>query len=308
MSSIEAGPHLAGNVYRWHLPEQTALLVNGLVPAIRDLRRTGSISHFWFDRFDARGPHLFLLLTVSPGRLGEVRRALGEAIRHHLSEHPASGEIGEDELALRHRQCLGKSLCVTDAEEGFAERDSVRWCAQPADGYPLRLLRATSRPDEAWRIFDRLADDVLRTLGEGTSAMAAAVAWLSRLEAVLGRAWSHPSVYWRHHAASIIRRMQTEDDMAARLAEVLGPANLDLLSRAWESESSSEGPTAAALERLLAIIPPGEHRPSETSPYTGAALLREVVHVTLKQLALPIHRQRPLILYGWKRALDVAAG
>ena len=52
--------------YCWGQEQQDRLLTECLKPAMEEWRSSGLTRRFWFDRFDARGPHVLGLLTTTP--------------------------------------------------------------------------------------------------------------------------------------------------------------------------------------------------------------------------------------------------
>lgn len=308
------GPHLAGVFYRWGLDEQSCLLVRALAPGVAELRRRKALSAFWFDRFDARGPHLMAVLTVQPGAEDDVRELLARHAGEHFEASPVTVDLTAEELERRHAGCGGKTLCAIDAEPGFGAAGSVRWCPHGAGDYPLRRLAGLAVPDQAWRLWDRLTAWTIGRLEEVLAAgaeegeevrRAAAVGWLAALGRELEAADGDAEPYWRHHARSVVPGLSppaSRVELAARLDRALG-ATRGLLDPLWER--GLDGAAAwSDLPELLECLRPA-------APQGGAThleLLRELSHVTLKQLGLPIHRQRALLLYGWRRALEAPRG
>lgn len=294
--------HLGLVVYCWGMSEQSRLIASCLAPAVADLRGRG-LRRFWFDRFDARGPHVFALFTVPSERFEQARDLLDERLTAYLADHPCQVEITEEELVDRHRACRGIALCEVDAEEGFAPDNTVRFFEQPGDRYPFNLGRSLADPDRLWDLLDGLTGWTIDRLASEPGAIptAAAVHWLAALSYILPRHCTVPEAYWHHHAASLIPNLERPADDAEtvrRLTSALGERNEAALAAAWESALTEPLPWPD-LPRLLDLAAgvDGSKGPGPKE------LLREIVHVTLKQLGVPIKLQRPLLLYGWKRTL-----
>lgn len=298
--------HLALVAYCWGMNEQSQMLASCLAPAVADLRKQG-LQRFWFDRFDARGPHLFALFTVPSERFEATRESVEERLAAYLEDHPSRTELSPDELAARHRDCRGKALCEIDAEEGFAPNNTIRFCEQPGDRYPFSLGRGLADPDRLWDLLDGSTAWVVDRLSSQPAAAptGAAAGWLAALFHALPRSFAEPHEYWRHHAASVIPRLEAfSDDAEAirRLTQALGESNEAALGAVWE-RARTEPPPWQSLPELVELVAsardPGGAGPRE--------LLREIVHVTLKQLGVPIKLQRPMLLFGWRESLKARA-
>src|SRR6185436_17825658 len=91
-------PFLGGNVYLWSRAAQNRFLTRCLGPAIRELQDQGLASGFWFDRFDARGPHVFFLLRP----IGEPM-TVRELLAHRLGPFWPPGRARRRSLSRRSK-------------------------------------------------------------------------------------------------------------------------------------------------------------------------------------------------------------
>jgi hypothetical protein len=294
--------HLGLVAYCWGMSEQSRLLASCLAPAVADLRGHG-LRRFWFDRFDARGPHVFALFTVPSERFEEVRNLLDSRLAAWLADHPCQVEITEEELIARHRACRGIALCEVDAEEGFAANNTVRFFEQPHDGYPFTFGRSLADPDQLWDLLDGLTAWMLDRLARepGSTPTDAGVRWLASLAHILPRHFVAPEAYWHHHVASLIPNLQRaadDEEMVRRVTRALGERNEAALAAVWEGARPEPLPWPD-LPRLLDLL-----ASADSSKGPGPKeLLRMIVHIALKQLGVPIKLQRTLLLYGWKQNL-----
>lgn len=290
---------LALTVYRRGGGAQDALL-GALAPVLRALASRGALGALWATRFDARGPHLFLLLEAR--REDEVREALEAALRAHLRAAPPSPPMDEAELLRRHAACRGNALAPDHRLPGLAPADGWVLEPQPANGYPLPLLRgmepAAARAflDAASVAFHWAAARV--AAGEGTRGALAWAAALDRALAAAGRAGE----VWRHEATLLLpalgERLARGEDVAPSLERALSPGNRARFDAAWKVEDAE---TAVLARALVAAV----HAPGVPEAARLPAL-REALHSVLLLLGLPVSAQLPLVLYAWLRTLAPA--
>ncbi|HEX2093810.1 MAG TPA: lantibiotic dehydratase C-terminal domain-containing protein [Longimicrobiaceae bacterium] len=291
--------HLALNVYLREWSDQDRFLVELLGPALRELRDEGLVRRFWFTRFDARGPHLFILLSTPGNRSAEVRERLGTLMDEGLAAYGSTGGPDQDELEKRHAECRGRCLCSIDAEPGFAPRDSYRFAGQPPNAYPFYVLPATA--DGLWELITDLTFWNLGYLG-GSESTAAALRWVATMDRTLTRAGMDTADYWRYHATTLLVPLQerlatSEEAVLAALPGSVGDRNRAIFDRVWAETGSSSGSWPGA-ERLVGAI-----RSLDPSPPRWWAMLREIDHCTLIQLGQPTRVHIPLVLYAWMRNL-----
>ncbi|HEX6039514.1 lantibiotic dehydratase C-terminal domain-containing protein [Longimicrobium sp.] len=288
--------HLACNVYQWGRPSADRLLAECLAPEVLALRREGLARSFWFQRFDARGPHLFVLVAAPAGQGGALRTRLDARLAAWLARHPCPERLPDDVLAARHAQCRGKQLSALDAEPGFALNNTVAWAAHPAHGYPLWLTAGVAEEEALW--------DLLSGLAAWTAAgTGSAVRWVADVDAALRRAHPEAGGAWPHHASTLL--MDLEERMARdaavvldALPRVIGAGNAARFGSVWDA--AERGPSAwAPLPELLRIILADDGR----SPDARLRLLREVNHGVLGQLGQPVAAHVPLVLFAWTRWL-----
>ncbi|HEX2202864.1 MAG TPA: lantibiotic dehydratase C-terminal domain-containing protein [Longimicrobium sp.] len=299
--------HLAFNVYHWGDEPQRRLLVEALAPAVRALRAEGVARRVWYAAFDARGPHLFVLLSAPSARADELRERFGALLDAYLAAHPSTETIPPDVLQTRHDECRGKRLCAVDGEEDFAPNDSWRVCEQPADAFPFRLSAGIEDADALWDACGEWALWAVDRIAEGAGT-AAGIRWTAALDGALARAGLDAAEYWRFHATTLLVRLQAalEHDEAASLAALpasVGEKNRAAFGRVWAAVEA-EPEAWAGLDRLVALA----HRPEGETPKERWGLLREINHCVLSQLQQPVRLRVPLVLHAWSRAVAEPAG
>lgn len=288
--------HLGLVVYCWGQRPQNRLLVDGLAPAVAELRR-GALRHFWFSRFDARGPHVMALFTIPAAAREPTRAALARRVADHLAAHPSRVALGEEELAARHEACRGKALCELDALPGLAANNTFAFFAQPSDGYPFALGHGAPREDELWQAVDGLTAWTLEELGRDPDALpiTAAVRLAAALHGALPAHLPEPRAYWRYHATTLLGAGRG-DDVDRRLRRTVEAAHRAGLAEAWDL-AAELGPPWTPLPWLVELaLEAGAARRRPWAP------LREVVHGALKQLGVPVKLQIPLVALGWSRS------
>ena len=290
-------------VYVWGALHQDRLLVECLAPAVEDLRHRGLAHRFWMDRFDARGPHVFSVLTLPRNAASEIAGELADRLGGHLASHPSSVALTTDQLARRHQALRQKRQCEVDGRPGFAANNSFEIFEHPLRGYPFSLSATRAGEEELW---DLVADLSLWTIGRlasrpGSPAMAEAQLWTASMDRELRLAGVRTANYWRHHARTLLPDlfdgMGTEeaDATLAELAMDVGTRN-PAFARSWE-EVASTGPVWPRLPDLLRLLL-GDN-PALPTTWT---LLREINHTLLKQLGIPVALHLPLVLYAWRRS------
>lgn len=307
MPSGRLAAYVGANVYCWDQEAQNRLLVDCVGPFVAELRRELAFTRLWFDRFDARGPHVVLLLTVPLGEDLLAAKRLGSRLDAHLSTQPRHGTASLEEVEKRHLSCKGLTLCEIDGEPGLAPEGSYRLFTHSAWGYPFRLTRGL--PDETaretWRLLDELTSWTVSQLAAGPSGstVRTAVHWLASFERLLREMCPRPEGYWRFHASTLLLGLpkQLEEDEGSvleSLRSVIRPRNERAFSAIWDEEARS-GPCWPGLPELLRHVLAGTD-PGAPSPWR---LPREIVHWTLKQLCLYVAAEIPLVLYAWRRNL-----
>ena len=298
---VEEVKHVGLNVYVWGGEAQDRLLVECLGPAACELRSSGLTSGFWFDRSDVRGPHIFGIFTTSAWAAPRVADHVSSRLDDYLSTRPSTRSLSRETLEARHLECRGVTLSAADADVGFADNNSYRLFEHEREGYPFSISAGLPAAEQLWGVARDLTLWSIEQLSRKRST-AAAVRCIAAFDESLRRASMNAEDCWRHHAASLIPAL--EERLAAGDAEILaalpaavGQDNWRAFSRVWE-EVERDPATWRPLERLLQLAVGGEAWPVDRT----WALLREVKHVTLKQLGLPVALHLPLILFAWHRS------
>lgn len=301
--------HVGVNVYFWGSTEQNRLLVECLGPAAHALRQSGACGWFWYDRFDARGPHVFAIFSVPADARDHVARDLARRIEAYLAAQPSTESLSTEVLATRHTECRGKQLCAIDGEPGLAANNTYRLFDHPARAYPFVLTEgmAAAREEALWSLVDELASWALAQIAPAPARLptVAALRWLAGLDHTLQRSGLGAEAYWRYHATTLIyglaeRLAASEAEALRSLHTSISDKNRQSLSTVWQHAAASVWTPLPALVDLIACEPdwPMEDR---------WRLLRKLVHTALKQLGLPVAQHIPVVLFAWQRNLPPIA-
>lgn len=302
--------HLGVTVYLWQWREQNDFLVRCLAPVWETLDEAGLLERVWFDRYDARGPHLFCVLTpvegADPDRLARV---VEPRLQAYLEENPASAELSREELEKRHAECRGRSQSEVDRREGFGEPGTFELCRHPDDGYPFPIERLIPAPrrEGLWRLVDGLSRWTVERIAarEGRTPVGAGLWLIASVDRQLRDLHGDSAPYWRHHAGSLLSRLETalqEEPRQAReeIEGLVKDETRTVLDGLWQRVERGE--TLWPRHRqLVETITCGGEDPASRRRWRA---LREVDHFTLKQLGLVVRMHIPPVLYALLRALD----
>lgn len=297
--------HLGLNVYFWGSREQDRLLGECLGPLAGRLREQGRLEWFWFDRFDARGPHVFALFTVPPGEARDAARQIEEGVAEYLRLSPSPKSPPREDLERWHAECRGKAQSPADREPGIAANNTWLLFEHDPRDYPLWLTRGLAEEAELWSSVDELARWSIEQIARspGSPPIGSAARWAAELDRAL-RPSGTGSASWRYHATTLLlplkERLATEEAAVLEaLPAWIGEKNLAAFSRVWERvEGGAEDitPGARRIAEIANSLPAGPEGPR-------CRLLRETAHWVFKQLGLPVLLHIPLVLFAWSRNL-----
>jgi Lantibiotic biosynthesis dehydratase C-term len=300
-------PHLGLAVYFWGRSPQNRLITEYLAPTARELLSAGLIESFWFDRFDARGPHVFAVFTAPPSSTAEVGRRVAERVERYLAENPSREEMTAEQVAAHHAGCRGKVQCEADAYPGLADNNTFFTFEHPPAGYPYWLLAGHPGERELLLLLGDLALWAVDQLAARPDQVPTlpAIRWAAALDRELAAAGRNPAEYWRYHATTLIlplaeRLATAEDEVLRSLPASVGEKNRQTFARLWREaeEGATPWPPVRRLAEVAAPEPGGEGTPRQRW-----GLLREIVHITLKQLGVPVGLHIPLLLFAWSHSL-----
>lgn len=297
--------HVGINVYLWGERDRDRFLIDCLGPVACALRDGGTADWFWFDRFDARGPHVFALFTTGSGN-GEVAELLRDTVADYLAVHPSTSRLEPEELLQRHTGCRGVALCSADNLPGLATNNSFELFDHKTTGYPFFLAGGRATAEELWRLLERAALWVINQLSSGPDAAArVGIQWIASVDHQLRLAGADALTYWHHHLVTLVYsfkdRLDPDDpQVVSKVDQAIGKRNRRLFAAAW-SQAGQNGPCWESLPRLVEISLSG----MDTDPLGPWALQRELDHFTLKQLGLSHSLHIPLILFAWHRNLSL---
>jgi hypothetical protein len=303
----EPASYLGVNVYCWSQTEQNLLLAECLKPATDELRERFDSVRFWFDRFDARGPHIVALFTLPAGAVPDAESRLRPRLESFFAAHPPGGMVRVEEAEKRHVSCRGAYLSDLDRGSDLAPEGSYAFFEHSASGYPYRLTRGLPPGVErrVWDLLDELSLWTVRQLAidPAGAPVRTAVLWSAAFDQILNRLHPHPEDYWRFHASTLLfglpkKLEEGEPQVLASLPAAIGEKNAKSFGALWD-EVVRQGPRWHPLEELLGCVLTEAETPAD-SPWR---LPREIVHWTLKHLCLYVGAEIPLVLYAWHRNL-----
>jgi hypothetical protein len=297
--------HIGTNIYHYGLQNQNRLLVDCLKPLLATMGGQGIPVRFWFNRADLRGPHIFALLTVPPAFADEVRLLLTQALADYLAQHSSAGAMSPEQVQAFHEACRGKFLNETDHLPGMAPVDSFSVFDHPEDGYPFRLGGKLPNSEELWEIFNHIVWEILEELSSSRASTSQAIRRTAQVDLELQRLLGDSFDYWLYHASTLyfsIDQLRRTENFPEALSRVIGVKNKEIFSRIWcEAEEGSPSPRLGRLVEI-AVTP-------TTPPIRRWALLRELVHCSLKQLAVPVNLHLPLVFFAlYRRSLQRQGG
>jgi len=300
--------HLGIVVYYWGWRSQDRLLVECLGPLAREFGQQGLADRFWFDRFDARGPHLFAIVTVQAPALPEVAARAVAVLESYLAAQPSREEMSCEEIAARHAECRGKRQCAVDGYPGLATNNTFHVFTHPIQAYPFWLSAGLPREADLWCLLSDLAFWAIEQLAplDESSPTASAVWLAAAIDRELQHVGSPAAEYWRYHATTLLlgfadRLQEREADVIGGLASAIGVHNRQALLDAWRW-CEEHPPLWPELPRLTQCLASEVLSESRRWP-----LLREILHSALKQLGVPVAQHVPLVLFAWQRNLPVTA-
>ncbi|MBZ5489575.1 MAG: hypothetical protein LAO76_01425 [Acidobacteriia bacterium] len=285
------------NAYYWGDPEQDFLLAEGLGPILREADLRWDLARIWYDRGTMRGPHIFCLLTSRSDQAAAAMEFLRAKIAVFIQRHPSNCPLTADQLAALHRDASGKAFCMADLAEGMAGNNEllVFFQENAEQHYPFRLC-SDSRAEAVWRAWKKAAFWILRQIESAESLEASAVWFLLACDHLFFKTADARKEYWGRHIGTLIpnldRHRLSGEHVQAMACRLVSPQSMERIAAWREQISSADRPPQA--EELLAII---SQLQSQIAQPLGRdqALLRELIHVSLKQLGIHVVRQIPMI-------------
>lgn len=297
------GAHLGINVYVWREGAQDRVLVECISPIVNDLLCGGLCQTFWFDRYDARGPHLLLVLGVRGENRSAATSLLSSGLDAYLESQPSMDVMPPNEMAFRHEGCRSKPLCDVDAEEGFARNNTYRIFEHKASFYPFPLLLSVSASDQLWMYWCNISLWPLECIAK-RQAWPAAVQWVAMVARALKMSGG-AEPYWRYH----MQRLAPE--LSQRLETVGAQAVSIELRRSIEAVGGGVLFTTFHEQAAFAeIMPDIDELVQVVVESSGCVakpawqLLYALTHTTLKQLGLGVRYHVPLISAAWLLSYD----
>lgn len=294
-------------IYRWSAEAQDRVLVDCLEPKLRALRMHGHVGTFWFDRFDARGPHVTLLFSLPVATRDAMLAELGNDLACYLSAHPDEEAWADEQVVERHEGCLGKTLCEADRLTGLAARDTFLLTDHASTEYPWSLTRNHGPEGAFWLRVEEMCWWSLQQLKAYPRSTGGrhglALQFVHAVDQVIRRDGSWRVGFWRYSAARLFHFLDNErfDDAAFCIRSFppwVGEANMRSFKEAWLSLEGGS-PPFAGLDELVRR----SQKEVDRSRMSEFGLLREVVHGCLAQLGVPTRLRATLFVFAWHAAL-----
>ncbi len=130
-----------------------------------------------------------------------------------------------------------------------------------------------------------------------------AARWFAAFSEAVDASLNEPERYWRHHARTLIlnlgERLSAEEDrVLPQIAGSISERGSQSLADAWNVLKEDWYPNPR-IRRVVQIV----LKDSESAERQRFDLLREIIHVGLKQLCLKVALHSPLVLFAWSRSL-----
>jgi hypothetical protein len=295
--------NLGLTVYLWSLDAQNRFLSSCLAPVIEELRQEGLVSRFWFERMDIRGPHVFAPIKVPDGAAAEVSKRLSARIGAHLAENPCPLSMTPAEIKFRHDYCRGKLQSAADRLPGFAENNTFNILLHDEREYPFHLSSDLADEQELWFLLTELTLWSVSQLSDPDGVQQAnAGRVFAAFDEAVRTSLIEPERYWCYHASTLILNLRehlaTGEDRVFSLPGSFSERDPGIFSNAW-SELKEDWYPSPRIRRIVRIV----LNASELTERQRFDLLREIIHVGLKQLCLKVALHCPLVLFAWNRSL-----
>lgn len=301
---------LSLNIYHWGARFQNRLLMDRLGPVLEELYYDDVVESFLFNRFDARGPHIFVSLIVPRDRREVLLKRLMSELDTFLEQHPSTEPLDPKELELRHAACRGKALCVIHRRPGLAENNTYLIEEEEEIQFPFWIRQPLSSDDVLRRLLTEQALWAIHQLTAqgGKTPLKAAIVWAAVFETTLRRTLGNAGGYWYFHASTLLLNLpkgiqpEDENEVAASVAPLVSAKNRESFTRVWDIvlESELAYPNVTQLVEILAPDPDGAE-PQDWAP------LRGFMHLSLKQLGLKVAFHIPIVVFSWLKNLDSRA-
>jgi hypothetical protein len=291
--------HVGANIYCWGAAEQDRLLQDGVRSWVTEATTQRLADRFWYCRYDARGPHLFLQFATSAQRLEALSQFLKLKIGNYLAHSSNSVELTREELEKRHHACRGRTMSIADREQGLAENNSFVLFPHAANAYPWSLADGISENESFFQYLSDLSIWAIEQI-DGSS-METSIRWLAAVDRALLRCCPEPQAYWHYHAATLLApEEQNWRSWAARIEpripSTLSENNRRIFSSIWNGYALETALTFDVMGLVSLIFERGD-----AGFERRLRLLREINHSLLGQLGLLCKFEIPMVMYAWMR-------
>jgi hypothetical protein len=305
---------LGFNAYYWGTQEQNFLLAKSIGPLLKEADRRWSLARMWYDRSTMRGPHIFGLITIRRDQAAAATEFLQAEIGGFMARNPSACCLDARQIAALHRDASGKAFCKADLRKEMAGNNELLVFTQEnaEQRYPFRLCNAP-HAEALWQAWKQAAFWTLLQLQSPETLDAAAVHFLLACDRLLLGGPESRKEYWAYHASTLVPNLDycrmSGEHAKAMVDRLVSPQSMARIA-AWREQMSSSIETHPETRELFSAIGPLQRvitQPLERDQ----ALLRELVHVSLKQLGIYIVRQIPMVFamaaLNWSQS-EIATG
>lgn len=303
---------LGFNVYLWGEDSQNRFLSECLAPVVEGLHREGVLERFWYDRMGTRGPHLFILIAVQRSLASQVDEQLRSVITGYLNRRPSTEVLTPSEVLRIHEDMRGKVFCQPDTLEILAENNTFHAFQQAEDEYPFFLIDKATPGFELWPCITNLHRWSLSCLQQDAPAR-------SKFAAIFALVFNEVCFqndaiavdYWKYHSETLLigldRAPLDDKTLAHVLPQLIRTRNLSALKSygdllrgdRYQSILKLSNEARESVQTLKRYISVASKQGFQALPVTDKIVVREILHVLLKQFGLSVPQHVPILLFLW---------
>jgi hypothetical protein len=237
------------------------------------------------------------------------------ALSRYIAQRPSTCQLSLKDLEALHDDGGGKAMCDYDLESGFAANNSFAdFCeANTGNKYPFSLFREFA-PDVFFPAEKRLCLLTMEYLHNDEQARADmyGLQFLIACNEILFHDQQQASRYWAYHASTIVTNLDFTKLRRSTVTQLLSKSVCQeslLRVRAWRQQitdhlagrtSHETAQTSIPIFKAISVI---EQLRAAIDRFDDQVftILREIIHLFLKQLGIPTLRQIPMIflLIAW---------
>jgi hypothetical protein len=290
----------------WGVDEQSWLIYGSLLPILRPLYAGEAITRVWYDRYNLGGPHISLVVGTDDKDKDKVKLDIQSALEQYVRRKPSTRLLSLDELTRLHRDSVKGSETSDDVR--FVSNNSIQSydiplvdCVYPFNLCPLGVSREVVA---VWSSISLLSMEHLKfSASSYVDSLALQVMFL--IDEIVFTTREEALHYWLYHASTLLKTSNLlYSKLMTALSQIVTPEH-QRISRLLEGQMRQSNlpppanvdlPTSALdiIEQFSPVIRRLSHAINHEN-VPSYPMLREIVHVFLKQLGIATVRQIPLI-------------